>query len=369
MTHVAPRAVGTSLASTTSGDLAPPGQDTPHDGRRRRPGLASDGGLVGKRGRSWGAVALDKRPPWFSPPRVRGTPKSVTPRGELRLQPFTRVSVLASVRVMTTTTTTTATHPTELPRDVRRQRTAELFRLAADAEGEEREQLIDEVIVTNTSVARTIAKRYANRGVPLDDLEQVACLALVRAARRFDGDRAEDFLVYAVPTIRGELKRWFRDHGWTVRPPRRLQELQADVLRAREEVAETADGEADSAEIAAHLGLDRAEVDEALSVRGCFAPTSLDAPVDAEGGGVPLGELLSSGEEAVERAEDRVILHHALRRLTPRERLIVKLRFADDLTQGEIGERIGVTQMQVSRLLSKVMATLRAELAETPLAA
>lgn len=272
---------------------------------------------------------------------------------------------------MTTTKTSTpltALPSAELPRDERRQRTARLFEEVACASGAERDLLIDEVIVTNTSVARTIAKRYANRGVPLEDLEQVACLALVRAARRFDGRRAEDFLVYAVPTIRGELKRWFRDHGWTVRPPRRLQELQADVLRARDD-ADEGSGVVDSEQIAARLGIDRADVEEALAVRGCFAPTSLDAPVDADGSGAPLGELLADGEDAVDRAEDRVILQSALSRLTPRERLIVKLRFTDDLTQSEIGEQIGVTQMQISRLLSKVMTTLRSELADTPLAA
>lgn len=270
---------------------------------------------------------------------------------------------------MNTTTTTPGTPTAELPRDVRRQRTAELFEQAAKAEGAERDRLIDEVIVTNTSVAKTIAKRYANRGVPLEDLEQVACLALVRAARKFDGERAEDFLVYAVPTIRGELKRWFRDHGWTVRPPRRLQELQSDVLRARDDADDSTGGVPTSDEIATRLGVDRSEVDEALAVRGCFAPTSLDAPVDADGDGAPLGQLLAAGEDDVERAETRVILRQALSRLSPREQLIVKLRFADDLTQGEIGERIGVTQMQVSRLLSKVMATLRAELAGPTLVA
>lgn len=278
---------------------------------------------------------------------------------------------LASVMVMTTTTTTTPTRPMsseELPREVRRQRTARLLERSAGASDAERDRLIDEVIVSNISVARTIAKRYANRGVPLEDLEQVACLALVRAARKFDGSRAEDFLVYAVPTIRGEIKRWFRDHGWTVRPPRRLQELQARVLRARDDAEEGA-AVAGSQAIAERLGVERAEVDEALAVRGCFVPTSLDAPVDADGDGAPLGELLAAADDAVDRAEDRVILRTALLRLTPRERLIVKLRFADDLTQGEIGDRIGVTQMQVSRLLSKVMSTLRAELAGTPLAA
>lgn len=260
-------------------------------------------------------------------------------------------------------TTTTATLHQDLPRDVRRELTTQLFERAASATGAERDRLIDEVILVNTSVARTIAKRYAHRGVPLEDLEQVAYLALVRAAHKFDGDLSEDFLVFAVPTIRGEIKRWFRDHGWTVRPPRRVQELQADVLRVRGQATERTGGVPASAEIAEELGVDEAAVDEALAIKGCFSPMSLDAPVDSTGDGASLGELLPSGEDGMGNAETRLLLEQALAQLTERERLIVHLRFVEDLTQGEIGERIGVTQMQVSRLLKKVLAKLRALLA------
>ena len=257
----------------------------------------------------------------------------------------------------------------DLPREVRRQETTRLFELAATATGEERDRLIDEVIIINTSVARTIAKRYANRGVPLEDLEQVAYLALVRAARKFDGELAEDFLVFAVPTIRGEIKRWFRDHGWTVRPPRRVQELQSEVLRVRE-AGEGADGSLPSpAEIAERLDVEESAVTEALAAKGCFSPMSLDMPVDPDGEGAALADLLPSSDDGLNRSETRLMLEQAIGRLTPREQLIVRLRFVEDLTQAEIGERIGVTQMQVSRLLAKVIARLRTMLTENGMAA
>ena len=266
---------------------------------------------------------------------------------------------------MTTTNVTSARLHQDLPRDVRRQQTTRLFAEAAHTTGGERARLIEEVILTNTSVARTIAQRYAGRGIPLADLEQVAYVALVRAAHKFDGDKAEDFLVFAVPTIRGEIKRWFRDHGWTVRPPRRLQELQAAVLRAKEE----ADGDATAADIAAKLGVPEKDVTEALSVRGCFAPSSIDAPVEASGEGVSLADLLPGEDGGLGACEDRLVLEQALATLTPRERLIVHLRFVEDRTQAEIGQVIGVTQMQVSRILSKVLRTLRAQLHDSGLAA
>jgi RNA polymerase sigma-B factor len=266
------------------------------------------------------------------------------------------------------TTTTAALHQ-DLPRDVRRELTTDLFDRASRATGAERDRLIDEVILVNTSVARTIAKRYAHRGVPLEDLEQVAYLALVRAAHKFDGDLSEDFLVFAVPTIRGEIKRWFRDHGWTVRPPRRVQELQADVLRVRGRSTERTGGVPGSAEIADELGVDEAAVDEALAIKGCFSPMSLDAPVDSTSDGACLGELLPSDDDGMARAETRLLLEQALAQLTERERLIVRLRFVEDLTQGEMGERIGVTQMQVSRLLKKVLEKLRVLLAGDDFAA
>jgi RNA polymerase sigma-B factor len=248
---------------------------------------------------------------------------------------------------------TNATLQQDLPRETRRRETTRLLEEAALASGDERAALLDEVIIINTSVARAIAARYANRGIALEDLEQVAYLALVRAAHKYDGRLAEDFLVYAVPTIRGEVKRYFRDHGWTVRPPRRVQELQAEVMRSES---------TDPAELAATLGVTEAEVTEAQMLKGCFSPLSLDAPVNTESDAASLGELLAdeAGDHAA--SEARLMLAPALRSLTDRERLIVRLRFVEDLTQEEIGERIGVTQMQVSRLLKKVMTKLREQL-------
>lgn len=251
---------------------------------------------------------------------------------------------------------TTATLHQDLPRETRRQETTRLLTEAAAATGAERTRLLDEVILVNTSVARAIASRYANRGISMEDLEQVAYLALVRAAHKFDGRLAEDFLVYAVPTIRGEVKRYFRDHGWTVRPPRRVQELQADVMRLSDQTT-------DAAELAAKLGVAEADVQEAQQLKGCFNPLSLDAPVAAESDAASLGDLLPAHDADVAASEARLLLEPALRSLTERERLIVRLRYVEDLTQEEIGARIGVTQMQVSRLLKKVMTKLRTELA------
>lgn len=246
-----------------------------------------------------------------------------------------------------------ATLQQDLPRETRRRETTRLLEEAAIATGEARAALLDEVILVNTSVARAIAGRYANRGIALEDLEQVAYLALVRAAHKYDGRLAEDFLVYAVPTIRGEVKRYFRDHGWTVRPPRRVQELQADVMRSES---------SDPAELAATLGVSEAEVTEAQMLKGCFSPLSLDAPVTTDSDAASLGDLLAGEDPERSASEARLMLAPALHALTERERFIVRLRFVEDLTQEEIGERIGVTQMQVSRLLKKVMGKLRDEL-------
>jgi RNA polymerase sigma-B factor len=260
--------------------------------------------------------------------------------------------------------TIAATLHHDVPRETRRRETNRLFGEATSARRTQREEIIEQVILVNTGVARSIARRYVGRGIPLEDLEQVAYLALVRAARKFDGDKAEDFLTYAVPTIRGEIKRHFRDLGWTVRPPRRIQELQTSVLRLRESMRDE-DGRAPRpAEIAAELGVDESDVVEALTAEGCFTPLSLDAPVSTgEPDAVSLGELLPEYDTDLSAAEARALLAPALGKLTERERLIVRLRFVEDLTQAEIGERIGVTQMQISRLLGGILAKLREAIA------
>jgi RNA polymerase sigma-B factor len=258
--------------------------------------------------------------------------------------------------------TITATLHHDVPRETRRRETTRLFDEASSTQGskQKREELIEQVILVNTGVARSIARRYVGRGIPLEDLEQVAYLALVRAARKFDGDKADDFLTYAVPTIRGEIKRHFRDLGWTVRPPRRIQELQTSVLRVRETLRDVSGRMPSAAEIAAELGVEESDVVEALTAEGCFTPLSLDAPVTSgEPDAASLGDLLPDFDADLSAAEARALLAPALSRLTEREQLIVRLRFVEDLTQAEIGERIGVTQMQVSRLLGGILAKLR----------
>jgi RNA polymerase sigma-B factor len=240
-------------------------------------------------------------------------------------------------------------------RDERRSHTNQLLARAQDAAPEERGRLLDDVIVENLPVARSIAGRYRGRGVAIDDLEQVACLALVRAAHRYAPDKAEDFLTFAVPTIQGEIKRYFRDHGWMVRPTRAVQEAQSLINRE----ARHADGrELRPDELAARLGISEDVVDAALQAQGCFSPVSLDQPV--LGGDVESDRLVSDDSVAeYEAAEARVLLRTLTRQLKPRDRLILYLRYVEGLTQAEIGAELGVTQMQVSRLLSRVLRDLR----------
>lgn len=212
-------------------------------------------------------------------------------------------------------------------------------------------------------VARSVAGRYLNHGLEDDDILQVAYGALTRAARAFDPDRHKDFLSYAVPTIRGEIKKHFRDLGWTVRPPRRIQETQARISRAKGVLTQQVGHSPRPSELAEHLDLDVDEVIEAMSADGCFTPTSLDRPVTLDGSGsATLGDLLGENDPDRSNVEARVVLAPVVRRLKERDRRILYMRFFEERTQQEIAEDIGVTQMQVSRLLSRIMRDLRREL-------
>jgi RNA polymerase sigma-B factor len=247
-------------------------------------------------------------------------------------------------------------------RQERSDRTAELLERACTTTcPDERERLLESVVVLNMNVARAVARRFRNKGVPQEDLEQVAFLALTRAARHFDQSLRHDFLSYAVPTIRGELKKHFRDHGWTVRPPRRIQELQGRIMAARGALTQQLGRSPRPSEIARALGEDLDQVLEALSTDGCFAPASLDRPV-GEDTGTTLGELVTDEDRGQRAAEARIVLGPLVRRLAERDRRILNMRFFEDLTQQEIADRIGVTQMQVSRLLSRILADLHEEL-------
>ncbi|WP_205471385.1 sigma-70 family RNA polymerase sigma factor [Nocardioides sp. SYSU D00038] len=244
-------------------------------------------------------------------------------------------------------------------RAAREDETARLFAELVDCEEGERDAILNRIIEINACVARSVARRYRNRDIALEDLEQVACLALVRAAHRFDPSKSDNFLTFAVPTITGEVRRHFRDHGWTVRPPRRVQEVRAKVSAVRDTVPPREDGRpASEHDIAQLLDLPVAEVSEALSLDTCFSPDSLDVQPLADGSSTR-GDLLPDASQSTELAEVRALLAPALARLSARERHILHLRFVRDLTQSEIGEQLGVSQVQVSRLLGKALATLR----------
>jgi RNA polymerase sigma-B factor len=254
--------------------------------------------------------------------------------------------------------------PVQVERDERARRTdsivAELRRVGS---GPARQGLVDELIAINAAVARSMAARYRNRGIDLDDLEQVALVGLVKAARRFDPFAGHDFMSYAVPTVRGELRRHFRDSGWMIRVPRRVQQLQARIRATQHELEALLGRSPRPSEIALHLGVDQDDVVEAIAADGCFRPASIDTSADDERGGT-IADVLGIEERGFESLEARLVLDSAVGRLTERERLILRWRFVDERTQREIADLIGLTQAQVSRILARVLARLRSDLAE-----
>jgi RNA polymerase sigma-B factor len=209
-------------------------------------------------------------------------------------------------------------------------------------------------------LARQLARRYQRPEEPFDDLFQVACLGLVKAIDRFDLGRDVAFSSYAVPTILGEIKRYFRDRTWSVRVPRDLQELALKVDRKVSELSTDLRRQPTVSEIAAAVGLEEEDVLEALEASGAYRATSLSTPRGNEDeAGETLGDTVGTAEHGFGLAEDRATLDQLMRAVTPREREVLRLRFEEDLTQAEIGERIGVSQMQVSRIIRQSIARLR----------
>lgn len=240
----------------------------------------------------------------------------------------------------------------------RHELTTDLLRRAAKATGAERQRLIDEVVLLHLRLAESIARRYYGRGIERDDLVQVASLGLVNAAKRFDPDMGKDFISFAVPTITGEVKRYFRDHGWTVRPPRRIQELHAQITAATAEISQTKGAAPSPSDLAEHLGVGVDDVLEASASHECFTVASIDYR-GTGGDETPLAETLGEDEDGFDRAEAVVALAPACRELKPRDRQILYLRFFKGWTQQEIAKELGVTQMQVSRLLARILGQLR----------
>ncbi len=231
-----------------------------------------------------------------------------------------------------------------------------LERLADDPSAEERARLVDAAVRTALPLADTLARRYGGRGIDADDLQQVARTALVAAVQRYRPGSGRGFEAFAVPTIRGELKRHFRDCGWAVRPPRRLQELRAELTSAEEALQHRLGRSVTDAELADVLRCAAADVEDARRCSSGYRPGSLDAPTPT--GETVAATLADDEDDPYGRCDLRATVRAEVARLSPRERLILDLRFREERTQSEIGEVLGVSQMQVSRLLAAILDRL-----------
>jgi RNA polymerase sigma-B factor len=238
---------------------------------------------------------------------------------------------------------------------------AELFaRLRTQQDQRAREQLVERYL----PLARKLARRYQRSEEPQEDLVQVASMGLLKAVDRFDAEREVVFSSYAVPTILGELKRHFRDRTWSVRVPRDLQELALRVDRAVTNLSLSKNGAPSVGEIARAVGVSEEQVLEALQAAGAYRAGSLEAPRagTSDDTGETMADTLGVEEAGFEQAEQRATLGPLLEGISGRERTVLALRFGEDLTQAEIGERIGVSQMQVSRVIRQALARLRTQL-------
>jgi RNA polymerase sigma-B factor len=280
----------------------------------------------------------------------------------------------SAVPATTSTTSTVVTPP--------RRHTHEYVHLAAlfderarlPADHPRRRLLRDQLITGHLPIARHIARKHLSRGGSLDDLEQVAYLGLILSVDRFEPGRGIDFLSFAVPTITGEVLRYFRDRHHMIRVPRRLRDVQAALVRASAELSQALGRSPRPSEIATHLGIDLATVLDGLEALYAGQPSSLDEPAGADGpsnnsaGPGSHGRFaaaLTMADTATELVEYRATLGPLLATLTDRERRILLLRFFHGLTQTEIAGQIGVSQMQVSRLLAATLARLRRQATST----
>lgn len=210
-----------------------------------------------------------------------------------------------------------------------------------------------------------LARRFGGRGEQYDDLVQIGTIGLIKAVDRFDPQRGVDFAGYAIPTVTGEIKRYFRDRTWDVRVPRRLQERRLRITEANNHLTQRLNRSPTVADIAAHLNLTEEEVLEGLEGARAYNAVSLSTPVSDNDNAAVLGDLLGGDDRDLEQVELRVALGPALASLDERERTIIMLRFHGNLTQSQIAERIGVSQMHVSRLLTRALTRLRRQLRDT----
>ena len=243
--------------------------------------------------------------------------------------------------------------PTQTTREELAESTHELLIAAQTAGPVERQRILDEVVTSHLWLAETVARRFMHRGEDNEDLIQVACTGLVEACRRFDPHQGS-FIGFAVPTITGVLKRHFRDHGWVVRPPRPTQELAAIIWRRWPTLVQQMGALPGERDLAEELGEPVRAVQQARLASQGYSASSIDAALSR-------GICLCSDEtgQDIDRAEARLIIEEALAQLSDNERRLIQLRFFQQCSQSEIAEEIGTSQMQVSRLLSKLLVKMR----------
>lgn len=238
-----------------------------------------------------------------------------------------------------------------------------LLERAAHATPAQRRHLVDRVVVDHLPVARAVAARFRDRGEPLDDLVQVACLALVKAAQHYEPGRGRGFLPYAVPSITGELRRHFRDRSWGVRPPRRLQELRTAAGAAAAAITQSHGRQPTVEELAAALQEPADQVREALVASRDLRLASLDAALEADAT-TSLGAVLGVEDAGYDTVVDLLSTRTLLSSLSERDRRVLVLRYHRGWTQARIAAEVGVTQVQVSRLLARMLSGVRAALDE-----
>ncbi|MBH1935461.1 RNA polymerase sigma factor SigF [Streptomyces sp. AV19] len=235
-------------------------------------------------------------------------------------------------------------------------------RLESLEEGTHDYQYVRNTLVElNLALVKFAASRFRTRSEPMEDIIQVGTIGLIKAIDRFELSRGVEFPTFAMPTIIGEIKRFFRDTSWSVRVPRRLQELRLALAKAGDDLAQRLDRSPTVAELAAHLGISEDEVVEGMSASNAYTASSLDAPAEADdsSGDGALAERIGYEDHDLEGVEYVESLKPLIAELAPRDRKILSLRFVANMTQSEIGEELGISQMHVSRLLSRTLVRLR----------
>ena len=231
-------------------------------------------------------------------------------------------------------------------------RTRELFRRYKE-EGDETAR--NELIMSHLNLVRFLASKFKNRGEPLDDLIQVGTIGLIKAIDRFDPARGLEFTTYATPTVLGEIKRHFRDKGWSVRVPRRLQELSAKVNQTTDELTKELQRSPSTQEVADKLGVSVDEVLEAMESSSAYSSVPLEAGGSDDEDTPAVIDHYATRDQDLDASDDRMIIADAIREFSPREREVIRMRFRDGLTQVEIAKKLGVSQVQVSRLLRRTL--------------